>query len=95
MTKKQPQQGASSTSAASSPKTLMIFYSVLIKRFGDERFTIEHAGSVNLNDPQSVADLLAGILSVSRVGPMNAHRLTEITVTVKRRERGVVTPATE
>ena len=92
---KLPKQETLGIPVRSFPSTITMSYLVQIKRPGDEKYSSEHGGDVRYNGLQTVADLLAGILSVSRVGRMNAHRLTEITVTVSRRERGAVTRAIE
>lgn len=95
LTKRQPSQGALNIPEVLSQPIFTMSYLVRIKRGGDERFSSEHGGDVSYNGLQTVRDLLAGILSDSRVGAMNVHHLTDITVTVWKRRLGPVTPATE
>jgi hypothetical protein len=94
-TKWLPKRVTSNTQDHSYPLTSTMSYSVRIRRFGDEKFTIGHKGDVNCGAALNVSDLLAGILSDLQAGRTNVTGVTEITVTVKKREHGPVTPATE
>jgi hypothetical protein len=84
-----------STRAASSPEMVTISCLVRIKRRGGGSFSNGVVGDVNLDEQLTVRDMLAGILSASPVGAMSALGLTEIIVTVKKREDGLAIRATE
>jgi hypothetical protein len=73
----------------------MTSYLVQIKKLGDEKSSSDHVGGVRFVGPMTVQGLLAGILSVSRVGHMSASPLTAITVTAYLLDCGPVTPDTE
>jgi hypothetical protein len=94
LTGKRRKRGTSSTRAASSPLIGTMSYTVRIKAIGGSRYSTERAGVVSYEEHQTALDLLVGILSGSLGGHMSASRLTEITVTAWRPERGPVTLAT-